>query len=256
MGSYNMHWDGYTEHFRSMMKQMLVSKENSDITFVCDELQTVKAHKNILGASSPAFQRMFGLYQGKEMFLYMRGIKHHIMESILEFIYLGEVKFSEDCVEDFVEIARSLEITGLHETIKSNHEAEERQVDEIAKYVSCKTEQEESNENDNTSIYAGATLSEDGNNKTDLEKTAAAKQIPMAKTRGKREPISQLSHSPTNSAHTCKSCGKMFAESSSLSRHKKSIHDGVKYPCKYCEYQATIKQNLDRHVAVKHTSKV
>ena len=91
-----MHWDGYTEHFRSMMKQMLVSKENSDITFVCDELQIVKAHKNILGASSPAFQRMFGLYQGKEMFLYMRGIKHHIMESILEFIYLGEVKFSED----------------------------------------------------------------------------------------------------------------------------------------------------------------
>ena len=248
MGSYNMHWDGYTEHFRSMMKQMLASKENSDITLVCDELQTVKAHKNILSASSPAFKKMFDLHQGKGMFLYMRGIKHHIMDSILEFIYLGEVKFSEDCVEDFVEIARSLDITGLHET--SQYTDQEGQVDDIAEYVSCKTEPGEST--DNTTID-DATLNEDDNNKTDLAKPAAAKQIPMAKIRGKKE---TMSHSQTNNAHACKSCGKMFAESSSLSRHKKSIHDGVKYPCKYCDYQATIRQNLDRHVAVKHTSKV
>ena len=243
-----MHWDGYTEHFRSMMKQMLASKENSDITLVCDELETVKAHKNILSASSPAFQKMFDLHQGEEMFLYMRGIKHYIMESILEFIYLGEVKFSEDCVGDFVEIARSLDITGLQET--SQYTDEERQVDEIAEFVSCKIEPEESTDN---ATIDDTTLTEDDNNKMDLAKPAASKQIPKAKIRGKKE---TMSHSQTNNAHVCKSCGKMFAESSSLSRHKKSIHDGVKYPCKYCDYQATIRQNLDRHVTVKHTSKV
>ena len=46
-----MHWEGYNDHFRTMMQGMLVSKENSDITFVCDDFQTIKAHKNILSAS-------------------------------------------------------------------------------------------------------------------------------------------------------------------------------------------------------------
>ncbi len=120
-----MHWEGYNDHFKTMMQGMLVSKENSDITFVCDDFQTIKAHKNILSASSPAFQKMFGFFQGNVMFLYMRGIKHQIMESILEFIYLGEVHFKEDWVEEFIAIARSLEIIGLNETSQYSDEFDE-----------------------------------------------------------------------------------------------------------------------------------
>ena len=40
----------------------------------------------------------------------MRGIKSQILESILEFIYQSEVHFKEDWVEEFIAIARSLEI--------------------------------------------------------------------------------------------------------------------------------------------------
>ena len=134
-GSYNMQWAGYTEHFRTMMRGMLVSKENSDLTFVCDDLQTIQAHKNILSASSPAFEKMFGYSQGNVMFLYMRGIKHNILKLIVEFIYVGEVYFQEDCLEEFISVARSLAITGLNETNKLD---KERQDEEIYKTVSCK----------------------------------------------------------------------------------------------------------------------
>ena len=53
----------------------------------------------------------------------------------------------------------------------------------------------------------------------------------------------------------CEICEKELSNGA-MSRHKKSIHDGVKYPCKYCDYQATISQNLDRHIKAKHTSSV
>ena len=238
-----MHWEGYNDHFKTMMQGMLVSKENSDITFVCDDFQTIKAHKNILSASSPAFQKMFGFFQGNVMFLYMRGIKHQIMESILEFIYLGEVHFKEDWVEEFIAIARSLEIIGLNETSQYSDE-----FDEIVENVSCKSEPTEIN--DYTHI-GDVTLNEVNANRTEL-KLEEAKQRNSSKMRRKIYEVPLQSQ--TNKASECKSCGKVLADTKSLIRHKKSIHDGVKYPCKYCDYQATIRQNLDRHVAAKHTS--
>lgn len=241
------------------MRGMLVSKENSDLTFVCDDLQTIKAHKNILSASSPAFEKMFGYSQGTVMFLYMRGIKHNILESLLEFIYVGEVHFQEECLEEFISVARSLEITGLNET--SNNE--DRQDEEIDENVSCKNEPEDNNdcflfqEGDCINI-SDVTLNEVNHKKTEQISTETMiKPAKMTLERMMRRQIGAMSQSKTkNASKKCKSCGKVLADFASLSRHKRSIHDGVKYPCKYCDYQATYYRNLDRHVAAKHTSSV
>ena len=32
-----------------------------------------------------------------------------------------------------------------------------------------------------------------------------------------------------------------------LTQHKRSAHEGMKYPCGQCEYQVTTKESLDRH---------
>ena len=33
----------------------------------------------------------------------------------------------------------------------------------------------------------------------------------------------------------------------SLGLHRRSIHDGIKYPCGQCDYQATTKSSLRQH---------
>ena len=71
----------------------------------------------------------------------MRGIKSQILESILEFLYLGEVHFKENWVEEFIAIARSLRIIGLHETSQSGDD-----IDGIVENVSSKSEPEEIND--------------------------------------------------------------------------------------------------------------
>ena len=39
---------------------------------------------------------------------------------------------------------------------------------------------------------------------------------------------------------------------SDLSKHIKSKHEGVKYPCKQCDYKATRRCHLSTHIASKH----
>ena len=38
-----------------------------------------------------------------------------------------------------------------------------------------------------------------------------------------------------------------MANKSSIYTHIRAAHEGVKYPCEECEYQATQKGDLDRH---------
>ena len=39
--------------------------------------------------------------------------------------------------------------------------------------------------------------------------------------------------------------GKTMLNKCSLERHRRSVHEGLKYPCQQCEYQATRKESLD-----------
>merc|ERR1711942_431314 len=38
-----------------------------------------------------------------------------------------------------------------------------------------------------------------------------------------------------------------LAKKGNLKGHQKSVHDGVKYPCTHCSYQATQKANVKEH---------
>merc|ERR1711911_13786 len=50
----------------------------------------------------------------------------------------------------------------------------------------------------------------------------------------------------------CSECGKQFSSKSNFIRHKKSFHKNFKYPCKVCDFEATYKENLTRHVISIH----
>ena len=45
--------------------------------------------------------------------MYLRGVQYSEMESIMQFIYLGEATFYEERMDEFLAVARSLEIKEL-----------------------------------------------------------------------------------------------------------------------------------------------
>ena len=50
----------------------------------------------------------------------------------------------------------------------------------------------------------------------------------------------------------CPECGEMFTTKGAMTVHFKSIHQGVKYPCDLCDYQATQPSNLKAHIQKRH----
>ena len=47
--------------------------------------------------------------------------------------------------------------------------------------------------------------------------------------------------------YDCDLCGYQVSYKNNLARHKKIVHERVKFPCRQCNYQATSKGNLAKH---------
>merc|ERR1711949_114760 len=109
----------HPDYLREMMREMMKSDDFTDITLVTDDKKTIKAHRNILSACSPVFKNILQMeINHSHPVIYLRGIKHSEIESILQFIYLGETKLSEDCLNELLLVAKSLEIEEFSKNVE------------------------------------------------------------------------------------------------------------------------------------------
>ena len=212
---YSLTWHTYSDHLKNMMKELMINEDFSDVTLATEDKKQIKANISILSACSPVFQDILKKDRHSTPIMYLRGIQYSEMESILQFIYLGEATFYEERMNEFLAVAKSLEIKELcNAESETNDEAEEEP------------------------------LPESSNGMT--EETVTSEHIEKQPPRERRQVVS------ANGKHECKQCDKTFSSSPALWYHKNSKHDGVKYACKHCDYQTAYQSNLTAHIKYKH----
>ena len=118
MQQYNLSWHTYLEHHRKMMQDIMICDDFKDVTLISDDKKPIKAHRNILSACSPLFKNIFQMDTNNHPVIYLRGIKHSEIESILKFIYLGETKLSKDSLNELLLVAKNLEIEEFSKNVE------------------------------------------------------------------------------------------------------------------------------------------
>merc|ERR1712189_19942 len=115
---FNLTWHTYTDHLREMLNDMMTSNEMTDVTLVSEDKKKFKAHKVVLSASSSVLKSIISDNILSSPIIYLRGIQSLEIESILQFIYLGEAKFDQERMHEFINVARSLEIKEISKDIE------------------------------------------------------------------------------------------------------------------------------------------
>ena len=111
---YTFTWHSYSDHLREALNDMMLSSEFADVTLVTDDKQQIRAHRNILSAASPVFKSILQIdSKNANQVIYLRGIQHSEMESIMQYIYLGEARFCKERVSEFLMVSKNLEIKDL-----------------------------------------------------------------------------------------------------------------------------------------------
>jgi len=117
---YRLRWDSSKQvvdlsnafqHFRD-------EEELLDVSLVCSDSNggsvTIKAHKVVLAAYSTVFQDMFkSLNDKKDPAIFLKGISHNNLSSMLDFMYQGSVDIPKSVLNDFIADAEELQIKGL-----------------------------------------------------------------------------------------------------------------------------------------------
>ena len=120
---YTLTWQSYSDHLREALKEMMTSSEFADVTLVTDDKQQIRAHRNILSAASPVFKSIFQLDSSNaNPVVYLRGIQHSEIESIMQFIYFGEARFYEERMSEFLMVSKNLQIKDLSTGVEMNEQ--------------------------------------------------------------------------------------------------------------------------------------
>ena len=114
----NLTWPKFSDHVKEVFQDVMTSSDFTDVTIVCDDEEQFRAHKLVLSACSPVFRRIISCLPTKDAVIFMKGVKHKEMKSILEFIYLGQSTFYEDRLDEFLKVARDLDIKEIGENGK------------------------------------------------------------------------------------------------------------------------------------------
>ena len=236
---YTLTWQNYSDHLRDNLREMMLSGEFTDVTLVTDDKQQMRAHRNILSACSQVFKNILQMdFDKTNPVIYLRGIQHAEMESILQFIYLGNTRIHEERMNEFFMVSKNLEIKQLLMAINDQTSSDEASNGHETNVVEDK---------DHAQTFI--------NNFSNVEQQTqtSTRQINRNNVAEKRMLISE------ENKYTCNQCDQQFTQQNILTHHIKFIHEGFKYTCKQCDYQSEKPSNLAVHIQsihelVKYTS--
>ena len=223
---YNVNWDTYHVHLKEMMASLMDSNGTADVTLVCDDKIQFKAHKFILNSCSPVFQSIINdLPQKEHSVIFLRGVFAQEMKSILQFMYLGQATFYQERINEFLNVAKILEIK------------------EISKDVDCEdTKGSESGVNYNYNVLQkteSSNLPEVHENSNNISNEMVSNNFPQGFTNALGQ-------------NQCTKCDKVFINKKNIWRHFQSVHGGVNYQCNECDKSFSQKYNLIRHTKNLH----
>ena len=121
MGSekFCLRWNDFENNISCAFRELRDDKDFFDVTLACDDEQ-IQAHKMILSACSPFFRTILRRNPHPHPLLYLKGVKYTDLQSVLNFMYHGEVNVAQEELNSFLTVAEDLQVKGLTQTNTAN----------------------------------------------------------------------------------------------------------------------------------------
>ena len=91
-----LRWNDFQENVNNAFKDLRKDSDFTDVTLACEDGHQVEAHKVILAASSPFFQKLLRRNSHVHPLIYMRRITAENLLAIVDFLYYGEANICQN----------------------------------------------------------------------------------------------------------------------------------------------------------------
>ena len=110
-----LHWNQFDKNLNQSLKNLRDNKLLLDVTLISDDRVQFQAHRIILAASSSFFSGIFeDQHQSNQNishpWLFLKGVKSSYLESLLQYLYEGEVNITQEELSDFLAVSEDLQV--------------------------------------------------------------------------------------------------------------------------------------------------
>lgn len=110
-----LRWNNHQNTLISVFDSLLEGEILVDCTLAA-EGKFLRAHKVVLSACSPFFSDLLRQHYEQHPILIMKDVKFEQLKAMLDYMYRGEVKISQEKLGTFLKAAESLQIKGLSDS--------------------------------------------------------------------------------------------------------------------------------------------
>ena len=226
-----LQWNDFKENVLTSFSSLRGENDFTDVTLACEDGQQVEAHKVILVASSPFFQKLLGRNKHPHPLIYMRGMKSDDLLAIVDFLYCGEANVFQENLDSFLVIAEELQLKGLMGKTEEkfpDFEVDEKHLPSTAVNTDTKNPKTSFKSSKIHNPEENRTLAVPSNFSGDMEELEERVKSMMEKSQNKLANGLQL-------ADRCKVCGKEGL-SRNIKDHIEANHlEGIVIPCNLCD---------------------
>ena len=275
--SYNLNWAEFNSYTSKTFKDLLSDQKFSDVTLVCDDAETIQAHKVILSACSPFFSRILTKNQHNHPLVYLSDVNLNDLKAIVNFMYLGQTNVEQENLQRFLKIATKFQVRGLTD---NNRNEEQMSSTAVPTRVNKSASAKNLNKLRHSMLKKSELLDESLNTESHVDisnmnenmkiETDAENPTPMFDDQDEFVNVdnidtsqfaieNMMSLTPTISVdgdktYPCDQCDYKATYACNLTSHKRTVHQGLYYSCTLCPYKSSRKDRLNKHVATKHSS--
>ncbi|XP_017064126.1 modifier of mdg4 isoform X1 [Drosophila eugracilis] len=109
---YSLRWNNYLRHLTFSLDNHRLNDDFVDVS-LCVDGRRIKAHKVVLSSCSSYFKEIFKENPHPHPVIIFKFIKFEDLNSIIEFMYQGEVNVQQEALQSFLQTAELLAVQGL-----------------------------------------------------------------------------------------------------------------------------------------------
>ena len=251
----SLKWQDFKNNSTGLLGSLRRDTKFTDVTLVAEDGQCVEGHKILLAGSSQFFQNLLETKQHSHPLIFMRGVKQSSdLDSILDFIYLGEAFVEQVKLSTFLELAGELGIRGLSRNTQIDQEKVVSKIerDSFGELKGITYQDQEGKTNLNEIEINSRHIDEElFIDPTDDENYISVILDNLDK---KVKSLMQPGQSTNNGkkTKTCKECGKEGAYQT-IKDHVEAKHiQGTSLPCIMCSKTFGSRATLKQHIYNAH----